>query len=646
MSTPHRYARGLLIVTFVTGLCAGLASPFLFVRAAPSPYAALEVVISEVAWAGTDASADDEWIELYSAAGVNFNSDPGWRLLADDGSPDIVLTGSIGADGWFLLERASENVTDQPADLIYFGALDDDGETMRLRAPDGTIIDTANVDGGAWPAGSASPNGSMERYGPIIEADSQFAWGTNQDGLSVGFDAANNPIHGTPGAANWTFSVTPTFTPNPTDTPPPAAPLTLLINEVAWMGTLASSTDEWIELYNPPGGGPINLLGWRLRAADGLPSISLSGTVPDGEYFLLATNDSLFVDDDPGTFDLLPDLVYDGSMANEGEVLRLYDPANAIVDTANSDSGAWPAGVASPRYASMERRGVTTDAFFAWVTYANPATTATPWPPPYPDPVIHDRSGNVVKGTPRQVNWGISVTQTPTFTASPTRTRTPTRTPTRRPTATPYLSRLVLINEYLPRPGHDWNNDGKVNVYDEFIEIINVDSVDVNLKDWKIDDGEDEGSPEFTLPSTALKPGQRAVFYASQSGILLSDGGDEVRLIRPNGQLADRQEYPFARSPDESRCRLPEQYLGEWHEACFPTPGTANALQGRIPSAPIARLPEPACLLPDTLPEDFLIGECEAFGSDIWNAWYWDRTGWAGGAYVPQNSSGWETFVE
>ena len=28
------------------------------------------------------------------------------------------------------------------------------------------------------------------------------------------------------------------------------APLEIIINEIAWMGTENSSTDEWIELYN------------------------------------------------------------------------------------------------------------------------------------------------------------------------------------------------------------------------------------------------------------------------------------------------------------------------------------------------------------------------------------------------------------
>jgi hypothetical protein len=52
------------------------------------------------------------------------------------------------------------------------------------------------------------------------------------------------------------------------------------------MGTEASSADEWIELYNNAG-SDIDLTGWTLQAADGTPSIALSGTIPAGGSFLL-----------------------------------------------------------------------------------------------------------------------------------------------------------------------------------------------------------------------------------------------------------------------------------------------------------------------------------------------------------------------
>ena len=43
--------------------------------------------------------------------------------------------------------------------------------------------------------------------------------------------------------------------------------LSVIISEIAWGGTAAAPTHEWIELYNP-GGLPVDLAGWRLAADD------------------------------------------------------------------------------------------------------------------------------------------------------------------------------------------------------------------------------------------------------------------------------------------------------------------------------------------------------------------------------------------
>ena len=67
MHALHRHASSLLVLALVAGLCGGLAAPHLLASAAPfSQYAHLQLIISEVAWGGTEASADDEWIELYN----------------------------------------------------------------------------------------------------------------------------------------------------------------------------------------------------------------------------------------------------------------------------------------------------------------------------------------------------------------------------------------------------------------------------------------------------------------------------------------------------------------------------------------------------------------------------------------------------
>src|SRR4030042_1915778 len=58
------------------------------------------------------------------------------------------------------------------------------------------------------------------------------------------------------------------------------------INEIAWMGTLSSYNDEWIELYNGTD-QEINLGGWILKTADEGIKINLLGKISQNGFYLL-----------------------------------------------------------------------------------------------------------------------------------------------------------------------------------------------------------------------------------------------------------------------------------------------------------------------------------------------------------------------
>lgn len=160
---------------------------------------ALDVVINEVAWAGHSGLTNDEWIELYNTTPISIDLQ-GWTLRAEDGTPAINLSGVIPPYGYYLLERSADTtVSDIPADLIYTGALNNTGEVLTLRDASGTVIDTANQDGGGWPAGTTYY--SMERRDPTAP-DSDANWCTNDGVTRNGLDANGNPINGTPKAQN------------------------------------------------------------------------------------------------------------------------------------------------------------------------------------------------------------------------------------------------------------------------------------------------------------------------------------------------------------------------------------------------------------------------------------------------------------
>ena len=119
-----------------------------------------KVVINEIAWMGTERSATDEWIELYSDSAESLK---GWTLVTEDGGMKINLKGTttpgsdggVGTGGYYLIERTDDNaVQNIKADLIApFGkGLSNDGEILILKDANGNHID--KVDGSnAWTIG-------------------------------------------------------------------------------------------------------------------------------------------------------------------------------------------------------------------------------------------------------------------------------------------------------------------------------------------------------------------------------------------------------------------------------------------------------------------------------------------------------------
>jgi Lamin Tail Domain len=396
------------------------------------------------------------------------------------------------------------------------------------------------------------------------------------------------------------------------------------------MGTAACYSDQWIELYNP-GPDPIDLTGWTLRGATGTIGtggvLYLSGMINNGGYYVIAQNPNVF-QAPPFTYGLIDPFL---RLSTFGETLILKSPTDFIdsANISNINGGPWPAGSYS-NHASMERRGPVQDDSTAWITWADPTLP--------PTTLVTDRGGNLVHGTPGGQNWAFGKTITPS--PVPTATRR-IKTPTPFP-PTPFAH--VVINEFLPRAGYDWNNDGVVNVYDEFIEIENLGPIDVNLSGWKLDTVLDSSSPYY-LPFRTLKSGQRAVYFGSKTGLLLRDSGDTVRLINSRGVVVDARSYGPVLAPDQSHCRIPDG-IGYWRIPCFPTPGNVNALNGSAPAPPPVAAAEPTpCLLADTVPAPFVQAVCDPFGADLWNGKYWDDLAQQDEILVPDDHSKWQTTI-
>ena len=162
----------------------------------------LTIVINEVAWGGTGASAFDEWIELYNNAPVSLSLQ-GWRLYAQDGGPDLYLAGHIRAEEYYLIERTDDDtVSDIAATLIHsFGnGRNTNGAVLFLVNSNGVLIDSVNISGGSWP-NDGETTFSLERVNPQLP-DTDANWDSN-NGVDInGLDANGNNIYGTPKTRN------------------------------------------------------------------------------------------------------------------------------------------------------------------------------------------------------------------------------------------------------------------------------------------------------------------------------------------------------------------------------------------------------------------------------------------------------------
>jgi hypothetical protein len=493
---------------------------------AGTPYPIRSVLINEIAWAGTLASSSDEWIEMYNSTNSTIDLDE-WTL-SDGQDIVIILAGSMAPYSYYLLERGDDRtISDISADQIFSGSLRNSGEKLVLRDPHGSTIDTANGSDG-WPAGDSASRASMERLGG---EDIPGNWRTFSGAGTSAHDSSGNLVPGTPRSVN--ANLLPSNSPTPAPLPgSSASPGDVLINEVAWSGTGHSASDEWIELLNNTDQS-IDLTGWSLTDG-GDVDVALSGIIAPNSFYLLERSD------DQCVYDMPANQIYNGSLRNSGEHLRLRNANGDLIDSANQRAGPWPAGNSGSR-ASMERRGGG-DSPGNWGTFTGYHGSG------------HDAAGSPINGTPLHPNSILFPTPQPTW-----------------------IPGKVVINEVLIRPHYDWQGTGGVNPDDEFIELYNVGPRAVSLRGWILDDLPSAGSAPFELPARTVQPGEYVVFFRSKTHIALNDSGDSVRLLDPSGSLVDEITYLRVRAANLSYGRLPDG-ADRLTYGLWPTPRSSNLL--------------------------------------------------------------------
>lgn len=261
-----------------------------------------EIVFNEMAWMGSGASANDEWIELKnnSLAEVRLEN---WQIKNSDESIKIVFGSGekILAGGLFLLERTDDNsVLNVAADKVYVGAISNAGEWLKIFDDNCSLVDEIDTRGG-WDilGGDNESKRTLERdTSGLGWHTSAVAGGTPKERNSEPIieQPPAQPLPSQPASTHSTSSPQATSTP-PSELPPPPQNQSqqgILISEVM-VGSSASADDEFIEIYNY-GSQAVDLTGWTIKkksssgAESSLVVASRLGgkTILPGKYFLLA----------------------------------------------------------------------------------------------------------------------------------------------------------------------------------------------------------------------------------------------------------------------------------------------------------------------------------------------------------------------
>lgn len=197
-------------------------------RASSTPYVlevmSRPVVINEVAWAGTRANAEDEWIELknLSSHGLDMSR---FSIRRDTGE-EIALSGFLAAatssnnSDIYLIERHSGATSADHSRNTLFTPLLDTGEELQLGVMVGSnfiVVDQTPLIAtcGGWCAGSLSQalrfsevHGTfetprtMERNLVIGDGALRENWHSNDGYTRAASDAGGNAIYGTPKTEN------------------------------------------------------------------------------------------------------------------------------------------------------------------------------------------------------------------------------------------------------------------------------------------------------------------------------------------------------------------------------------------------------------------------------------------------------------
>lgn len=534
------------------------------------------VLISEVAWAGSSASASDEWLELTNTGSEDVDL-TGWVILgaATSGEPLALPEGSmIEAGSVFLItnydssnEKSALAVESQFVTASL--SLSNSGLGLVLVDASGTTRDHAG-DGGAPFAGSTAGSGAEAdgRFTSMVRVstapgDQEASWVNGAE--SAGFDAERTDL-GTPGqldpissseleeeAEEEVLEETEDLPGEPAENIETSDEDVVSNTEEETMDTESESnstseteadTVEIIEtsvesqpvaVYYPIGTLRINefvsdpVAGedeWVEIVNPFNNVIDLGGWhIREGSGKQTALPDQLL---GFGQFVLVGNPL--GKLNNGSDVIQLLDPSGVVIDSLSYGTADIPAPTDPD---SLARTEDGTWLVTSIVTPKAPNQFPEPEPEinpaPQPEPVSTPTETHVQSGSTAPISQE-SITP-PAAEADNTEIALDTKADPTGPTS-------LRLSEVYP------NTEGD-DAEEEFIELENFGEEPVDLWGWFLEDA--SGKRFLQAESYMVAAGARIAFYRSDTKLTLNNTSETVRLFAPDGTLVDELSYDRAK---------------------------------------------------------------------------------------------------
>lgn len=570
----------------VTGSGATVESP----SVSSVPSAPVRVVVTEVAWMGSDRSTADEWVEIAafgSGSAVAPRSLSGWTLVGVKAGVETVLArlGPLEASSGAVFVIANSpapasRLAVEPSVVTTDVSLPNTQLLLRLKDGSGAIVDEVD-DGVGAPFAGANPSGgakaAMERVDPWTVGTVPSNWKTAT--LSVGFDDGV-PIFGTPGSlgsvrtdASPSGGGSDETPPAILVTPPPALRLTEVLANPP-----GADTDEWVEIgsFDP---AAADLAEWTLKT--GTLKYVLAGTLQPGEHRRFGKSATgLPLPNGGGTLELLwrgkvvDTWTYGESAegvsigrAPDGSVAHQCVPSPDAPNTAapldpwiNVQSSTAGPGKLSLNLEARVSAGSLAGAVCSW-TYPDGYVSASCNPPSHtlPGPLLGDvfltltdYCGNtMIRLLHVDVPGPLQRKEADVIACIPT------------------AFTGVTVSELLPNPAGE--DDA------EWIELANPTDVPKPLCGWSVDDGE-RGSTPYRLDHLQLPPGERMAFPRTVTAIALNNDTDAVRLFSPlpGGGSGAYEIVRYGNAPEGRAYARREDGAWLWTD---PTPDAPNAFR-------------------------------------------------------------------